>query len=391
MADSDPIAAWSAPEIAPDESSLRCIDVPRLMQRCESLGDGCDLGMVQRAVGIEPFGLFRFAGLKALAVVRLLRTNFQHLGEPDDLWLEEVPPKREFRVKSRQYPSYTSHTRRFGGIDDPEVVRVAELESARFLKAKLLRELAMGGRLFVVRGPADVKHMHKILEELQRRGDHALLWVRVASAKNPAGTVVLRDGLLEGYVSHYGIYDPGRTPRVPIEDWIRVCAEAYRLWRKTDPPSHEVDNLIGAIASPSARVAATPPAALRVLNERSSLGGVAVEHRLGAGDLACVARLVVPVERGGMYTFSAWVRVPNGFRGRRIIPALPHCARNTSWNADTLAVGNWQRIWITAKAAPDASSISCEIQADGEPDDTFHSAAWCLERRDLPSGFGFPL
>jgi hypothetical protein len=28
----------------------------------------------------------------------LLRTSFQHLGEPDDLWLEEVGPAREYVV-----------------------------------------------------------------------------------------------------------------------------------------------------------------------------------------------------------------------------------------------------------------------------------------------------
>ena len=71
------------------------MDVPRLLQLFEGLGDGCDFGMAQRAVGIEPFGLFRFAGCRAVDVNTLLRTNLQQLGEAEDLWLEEVPPKRE--------------------------------------------------------------------------------------------------------------------------------------------------------------------------------------------------------------------------------------------------------------------------------------------------------
>src|SRR5580700_6786475 len=76
-----------------------CCDVPRLLQLFESLGENCDLGVVQRAVGLEPFGLFRFAACKAAAVAALLRARFLPLGEPEDLWLDEVGPRREYRVK----------------------------------------------------------------------------------------------------------------------------------------------------------------------------------------------------------------------------------------------------------------------------------------------------
>ena len=41
-----------------------CHDIPRLLGFFEGLGDNCDLGVVQRAVGIEPFGLFRFGSLQ---------------------------------------------------------------------------------------------------------------------------------------------------------------------------------------------------------------------------------------------------------------------------------------------------------------------------------------
>src|ERR1700722_14132625 len=84
-----------------------CLDVPRLLQQFEGLGDNCDFGMIQRAVGIEPFGLFRFASCSAADVSSILRTKFEKLGEPEDLWLEEVEPKREYRVKSRQFSSFS--------------------------------------------------------------------------------------------------------------------------------------------------------------------------------------------------------------------------------------------------------------------------------------------
>ena len=67
-----------------------CYDIPRLLLLFEGLGDNCDFGVVQRAVGIEPFGLFRFAACKAQDVGALLRTRFQCLGEPEDLWLSLI-------------------------------------------------------------------------------------------------------------------------------------------------------------------------------------------------------------------------------------------------------------------------------------------------------------
>jgi len=54
----------------------------------------------------------------------LLRTRFQCLGEPEDLWLDAVGPRREYWVKSRQC-SFEAHTERYADGDDSEVVRSA--------------------------------------------------------------------------------------------------------------------------------------------------------------------------------------------------------------------------------------------------------------------------
>ena len=369
------------------------MDVPRLLQLFEGLGDGCDFGMAQRAVGIEPFGLFRFAGCRAVDVNTLLRTNLQQLGEPEDLWLEEVPPKREYRAKSRQCPSFTSHTRRFGGQDDPEVVRLAQIEATRFLKRKLIRDLSLGRRLFVYRGPSDINVIREVLAQLRTYGNNSLLWVRLAKDAHLPGTVQrLRAGLLVGFVSRYGIYEPDRTPRVPVEDWITVCANAFRLWRNTDPPKARLRNLITQeMVAQHHRGPANSSAAIRVLDERAPTGGAVIEHRLGKAELSPVGRLDVPVATGGTFSFSAWIRVPDGFHGRRIIASLPGGLLISKWNADAMSTGSWQRLWIASRLPADARSVSCELRADGTVDDVFYSTSWCLEQRHLPSGCGFHL
>jgi hypothetical protein len=376
----------------PAEPEL-CLDVQRLLQFFEGLGDGCDFGMAQRAVGIEPFGLFRFAGCKVADLGTLLRTNLKQLGESADLWLEEVPPKREYRIKSRQCPSFTSHTRRFGGQDDPEVVRVAQIEAVRFLKRKLIRELSLGRRLFVYRGPADINVVCGVLEELRTYGDNTLLWVRLATdTLLPRSVRRVRKGLLVGFVSRFGIYEPDRTPRIPVEDWIVVCAKAYQLWRRTEPPKLRLQNLLSKeMVTQRHRAPAISAATLHVLDEPAPTGGAVIEHRLGKAELSPVCRLVVSVESGGTFSFSAWIRIPEGFHGRRIIATLPGCSRASRWNPDMNVTGHWQWLWISASLPADTRSISCDLMADGDVGDVFYSAAWCLERRNLPSGYGFQL
>src|SRR5450755_1809165 len=166
-----------------------CLDVPRLLQLFEGLGHNCDFGMVQRAVGIEPFGLFRFAACSAADLSLLLRTSFQQLGEPEDLWLEEVGSAREYRVKSRQCSSFLMHTKRYDGRDDPEVVRSAEIESIRFLKKKLIRDLSLDRRLFVYSGPFNIEAIRGIATQLRTYGDNRLLWVKLADAAHLPGSV----------------------------------------------------------------------------------------------------------------------------------------------------------------------------------------------------------
>src|ERR1700689_1731220 len=99
-------------------------DIPRLVQFFEGLGENCDFGVVQRAVGVEPLGLFRFAACNAADVGALLRAHFHPLGEPEDLWLDEWGQHREYCVKSRHF-SFEAHTDRYAGRDDPDVVRSA--------------------------------------------------------------------------------------------------------------------------------------------------------------------------------------------------------------------------------------------------------------------------
>ena len=184
-----------------------CYDIPLLLQLFESLGENCDFGVVQRAVGIEPLGLFRFAACDAVNVAGLLRARLQPLGEPEDLWLEEVGPDREFCIRSRHF-TFKAHTDRYAGRDDPAVVQMAQVMKMRVLKARLIRDLSRARRLFVYKGDCEIALIQEIVAGLRGYGPNSLLWVRQADAAHPPGSVIrISDGLLLGFVDRSGSYD----------------------------------------------------------------------------------------------------------------------------------------------------------------------------------------
>jgi hypothetical protein len=365
-----------------------CYDIPRLLMLFESLGDNCDFGVIQRSAGIEPFGLFRFATCKPADVAALLRTRFEGLGEPDDLWLDEVGPRREYWVKSH-HTSFEAHTERYADGDVSEVVRSALIEKIRFLKTRLVRDLARGRRLCIWRGPAHAAAIRDIATQLQNYAPTSLLWVKVADAAQVPGSVErISDALLHGYVSRYGDYDGG--PRPPVEEWIRVCANAHRLWRGADPPQAPIENLISrAVASQNCTWFADRLVPVRVLDESAPTGGTVFEHKLGTSDPTLIYGVHVPIATGGKLAFSVWIRIPEGFRGQRISAVLRGQAAIMQWAADPKSYARWQRIWVTANVPADARSIFCDITAEGAIDDVFQSASWCLERGDRPLGYGF--
>jgi len=367
-----------------------CCDISRLVTLFESLGENCDFGVVQRAVGVEPFGLFRFAACKPADMVTLLRERFESLGKADDLWLDEVGPSREYWVKSRRF-SFEAHTDRYAGKDDPDVACAAQIEKIQFLKARLIRDMSRGRRLFVFKGSADFEAIRELVAQLRGYGPNSLLWVNVATAAHHACYVEREsEGLLLGFVSHFGTYDG--APSLPVEEWIAVCVSAHRLWRGVDLPRVPVDNLIThATDASTCRWSADPSAAIRRCEELSPIGGFVLKHQLGRTESTSVVCATLPITAGGSFVFSAWIRIADGFRGQQIAAVFPGYVSAAMWGADLKSRHRWQRIWATASLPPGARNISCEIIAAGAAGDVFHSAAWCLERGNRPSGFGFTL
>jgi len=353
------------------------------MQQFESLGENCDLGVVQRAVGLETFGLFRFAACDAAGLATLLRARFETLCAPGDLWLDVVGLEREYWVKSKNC-CFEAHTNRYADRDAATVVLQGELEKMRHLTAHLLRDLSRGNKLCVFKGESDLDTIRDLETALRSHGPNCLLWVKTANDQHAPGVVERNSpGLLLGYVSRYGTYHG--DPSLPVEEWVSVCANAYRLWRHEDAPRVQCENLLSSADSVQSCLWAGDP------STESRRYGHRYEHRLGSEEPTVVCRAQLPIARGSRLTFSIWVRIPQGSSLRMINLLLSGFETVATWGADLKSLGYWQRIWLAAEVPESAHTVACDLIAAGPPGTEFESANWCLERGTRPSGYGFAL
>src|ERR1700683_304596 len=215
---------------------------------------------------------------------------------------------------------------------------------------------------------------------------NCLLWVTV-DAKRAGSVERVSDELMLGFLSRYGDYDGG--PRLPVVEWLTLCAKAYRLWRSAEPPKAALDNLLArAVATSACQWFADKSVRNRKIDEAGPTDRAVFEHRLGRAGPTIIYGALLPISAGGSFVFSAWVRVAEGFRGRQVSAVLGGFDSIADWGADPLSLG-WQRIWVSANLPLEAREISCIISADGAVGDIVQSASWCLERGNRPTGYGF--
>lgn len=218
------------------------MDLDQLVMRFESLGDSCEFGLVQRQAGAEPLGLLRFAGFTVPAEQRLevliaaLDRGFEGLGDPDtiEITAEGPPDHRELIVRERAY-GLLYHT--FLNPTDVDVAKLRQLESIRlrYLRRKLLADLASAEKIFVWKCNADidVDGARRLLAALRRHGPVTLLWVCADPAFGAVGTVEhIEIGLLRGVIDRFAPYHA--IADINHAGWFAVCAAALALAGSSD-------------------------------------------------------------------------------------------------------------------------------------------------------------
>jgi hypothetical protein len=226
------------------------VPVRDLMMRFESLGESCEFGLVQRRCEAEPLGLFRFASAPLPKLLAALGADFAGFGEPEALDVELSANGREYMIKDKRF-GLLYHAWVLAGEMTPEEVHQREIRRLPLLIRKLREDLTEAEKIFVYHGMGQLGDADALplVTVLRRCGPNTLLWVELADADHPAGTVEQAGGgLLKGYIDRFA---PGEDAQdLSLDCWIAICREAWRLHHSGIDAPPEAATPLGEFPTP---------------------------------------------------------------------------------------------------------------------------------------------
>ncbi|MEA2731801.1 MAG: hypothetical protein QOF70_6276 [Acetobacteraceae bacterium] len=198
-----------------------------LVLQFESLGDSCELGLVQRGVGAEPLGMFRFAGAPVRHMIRAMDARFEGMADPGNIRVQ--PENGEYMIKLTKY-DFIYHAHVKIGDADPPMLHQQQVRTVRFLTDKLIADLQSPQKIMVFR-QNEVLSANDLLDlraALAAYGSATLLWVQETRRGHPPGTaVVVDDTLMIGYVTRLSPRE--NAPDFDLKSWLGMLRNAYRV------------------------------------------------------------------------------------------------------------------------------------------------------------------
>jgi hypothetical protein len=233
-----------------DPNAVSVVDDGDLVLQFESIGDNCELGLVQRQAGAEPLGLLRFAGAPLRNLVRGLNARFANIADPKHIRINVE--HGEYMVKLTKY-DFTYHAHVKAGSMEADALHQQQIRTVGYLSAKLIADLENPSKILVFRQnePLLASDLADLRIALSAYGPSILLWVQQACPGHPPGSVEVADErMMVGYVRRLA----GReaVPDLDFESWMQVLRGAHAIFVR----SHD-GRLVRAAAEPPARTELT--------------------------------------------------------------------------------------------------------------------------------------
>ncbi|MCX8253018.1 hypothetical protein RHAL1_01389 [Beijerinckiaceae bacterium RH AL1] len=218
-----------APPVLADIGVIEDEPMRKLVLRFESIGDSCEMGLVQRRYGAEPLGLLRWNDVSLDNLVAALEHRLKGMGEPENTAILTAV-NGEFYVTDRRW-ALTMHTFLFAGHVDADDVYRKMCRRIVYLRGKLLEDLAEASKVFVFRSPTlDVAGLRRLHAALRAFGPVTVLGVVpldtavAAWTGRQAGSVErIDDDLYVGFLGRSGTDALGAW-NIAFEDWTQVFA-----------------------------------------------------------------------------------------------------------------------------------------------------------------------
>ena len=207
--------------------------IAELLTQAESLGNVCDLGILQRAFGYEPAGLLRFSGIGTPLLVDGILRGFPGLGRGDSLEiLVRHDDEQGYWVIDHEY-SLALQTPVSAAIVSESGLKRQLARNLPFLRRKFLADIVASERIFVFqrRDPTCRPEAEAVLAALAYWGDPVLLWTCNDPDQSPGSVELLGPRLLRGYLGA----PQGKYGYPTADAWLSVLGNAVaaaRLLRK---------------------------------------------------------------------------------------------------------------------------------------------------------------
>lgn len=189
-------------------------------------GFGCEFGLFQREMGIEPMGLLRWGSLSPGDLIRALDEDFAEIDRADTLYLWG---EGHWGYTQRSYTLRVDHS-------DLEIGRVGEDEARAklcamlaFLRQKLLEDLEDGTKLFVYRmldETADLALIGRMAAAVARHGPGTLMFAQVGARDE---VVRLGPNLLLATMTRFSSLGENQGFAWRYGEWLALCNQALAL------------------------------------------------------------------------------------------------------------------------------------------------------------------
>jgi hypothetical protein len=229
------LAPFTAPHMLPrQEGETGLIEQREALLEVQSLGVNCEVGFVQRLVGAEPLGLFRWTFAPLQKLVPALENGLEGLGGANSLEIH-VDPRSEFIVRDKiygfQYHSFVFENK--GGT--AEEVQRNEYNRLSYLSRTLIEELRGKEKLFAYHdaGGSGLEEVMRLVRALRLYGDNTLLWIVQAPQEALAGTASqIEPGLIQAHVSGFQRPVGNVVPTAEHQpSWLRAILRGHAIWR----------------------------------------------------------------------------------------------------------------------------------------------------------------
>jgi len=227
LADAKLLALATAPEAVPEPGPPVAPepDAP-LLTHFESLGSGCEFGLLQRQFGAEPLGLLRWATINPAGLASLLEQRFAGI---EDAEQNDIRPSgHSYELINHRY-GMGMQTFISTETEAAETLLPKLCKRQRFLARKLSEDLTAGQRIMVYKAASGITEAEilRLWRSVRMYGETALLVVVLAGPDLAAGELkVIEAGLMTGAVGQFSNKD------IAVGDWTSVCSEALSLWRR---------------------------------------------------------------------------------------------------------------------------------------------------------------